>query len=110
MAGNMLKEWKSRAHFVRPAEQRVLDKKETDRRLAKKRFKAQMSAIMARRAQCAPYAYSLGVNDIMMAVIYMKDVHTVCSCVPCHTPDPRCPYTSRQSEIKLPSSFFCRGY
>ncbi len=51
IAGNMLKEWKKRAHFVRPAEQRVLDQKETDKRLSKKRFKAQMNAIMARRAQ-----------------------------------------------------------
>ncbi|KAK9907602.1 hypothetical protein WJX75_006835 [Coccomyxa subellipsoidea] len=51
VAGNMLKEWKKRAYFVRPAEQRVLDQKETDKRLAKKRFKAQMNAIAARQAQ-----------------------------------------------------------
>ncbi len=52
VAGQMLKEWKKRAYFVRPAEQRVLDQKETEKRLAKKRFKATMNAIMARRAQC----------------------------------------------------------
>lgn len=52
VAGQMLKDWKKRAYFVRPAEQRVLDQKETDKRLAKKRFKATMNAIMARRAQC----------------------------------------------------------
>ncbi|BDA47840.1 hypothetical protein COCOBI_11-0970 [Coccomyxa sp. Obi] len=51
VAGQMLKEWKKRAYFVRPAEQRVLDQKETEKRLAKKRFKATMNAIMARRAQ-----------------------------------------------------------
>jgi ribosomal protein S21 len=54
VAGNMLNEWKKRAYFVRPAEQRVLDQKETDKRLAKKRFKAQMNAIAARQAQCGP--------------------------------------------------------
>ncbi len=52
VAGQMLKEWKKRTCFVRPAEQRVLDQKETEKRLAKKRFKATMNAIMARRAQC----------------------------------------------------------
>ena len=49
--GNILKEWKAREYFVRPAQQRVLDAKETRRRLAKKRFKATMAAISARQAR-----------------------------------------------------------
>lgn len=51
--GNILKEWKAREYFVRPAQQRVLDAKETRRRLAMKRFKATMAAINARQARCA---------------------------------------------------------
>lgn len=51
--GNILKEWKAREYFVRPAQQRVLDAKESRRRLARKRFKATMAAINARQARCA---------------------------------------------------------
>ena len=51
--GGLTNEWKARAYFVRPAQQRVLDAKETKRRLAKKRFKATMKAITTRQARSA---------------------------------------------------------
>ena len=49
--GKLAKEWKAREYFVRPAQQRVLDAKETRRRLARKRFKSMMAAITARQAR-----------------------------------------------------------
>ena len=51
--GKVTKEWKARQYFVRPAQQRVLDAKESRQRLAKKRFKAMMAAIAARQARYA---------------------------------------------------------
>ncbi len=51
--GKVNAEWKAREYFVRPAQQRVLDAKESQRRLAHKRFKAVMQVIRARQARCA---------------------------------------------------------
>jgi hypothetical protein len=53
-AGNVQKEWTKRKWFTPPAQQRVLDAKETALRLARKKFKAQMAAIATRQKQCAP--------------------------------------------------------
>jgi len=50
-AGGILKEWKAQEHNVKPAEQRVLDAKESARRKSKKLFKRQMAAIAIRQGQ-----------------------------------------------------------
>ncbi len=55
-AGGVLKEWKAQEHNVKPAEQRVLDAKESAKRRSKKLFKLQMAAIANRQAQYAAFA------------------------------------------------------
>ena len=55
-AGGVLKEWKEQEHNVKPAEQRVLDAKESAKRRSKRLFKLQMAAIANRQAQCVASA------------------------------------------------------
>ena len=50
-AGGVLKEWRAQEFNVKPAEQRVLDGKESAKRHSKKLFKLQMAAIANRQAQ-----------------------------------------------------------
>ncbi len=50
-AGGVLKEWRAQQFYLKPAEQRVLDAKESASRRSKKRFKQQMAAIAIRQAQ-----------------------------------------------------------
>ena len=50
-AGGVLKEWRAQEHNVKPAEQGVLDAKESAKRRSKRLFKLQMAAIANRQAQ-----------------------------------------------------------
>ena len=50
-AGGVLKEWRAKEFYVKPAEKRVLDAKESATRRSKRKFKQQMAAIANRQAQ-----------------------------------------------------------
>lgn len=49
-AGGVLKEWRAQ-FYMKPAEKRMLDAKESAMRRSKRKFKQQMAAIANRQAQ-----------------------------------------------------------
>lgn len=46
------REWRARQAYVKPSEQRVLNKKETEKRQRKREFKQQLRWVMARKNRC----------------------------------------------------------
>lgn len=47
----LLKLWKKKEYRITPTEQRVLDRKETEKRLARREFKAKLQWILRRKAR-----------------------------------------------------------